>query len=139
MWRPALLALLAAPAAADTVIAAHTLRAQSVIGADDLSSITAAVPGALTDPAQAIGREARVALYAGRPIQPGDIGPPALVDRNQLVSLIFRSGGLNILAEGRALARGGAGDTIRVMNTASHSTVTGVVAPDGTVVVGGAP
>ena len=98
MWRPALLALLAAPAAADTVIAAHTLRAQSVIGADDLSSITAAVPGALTDPAQAIGREARVALYAGRPIQPGDIGPPALVDRNQLVSLIFRSGGLNILA-----------------------------------------
>ena len=68
MWRPALRALLAAPAAADTVIAAHTLRAQSVIGADDLSSITAAVPGALTDPAQAIGREARVALQLARAI-----------------------------------------------------------------------
>ncbi|MBI1217214.1 MAG: flagellar basal body P-ring formation protein FlgA [Rhodobacteraceae bacterium] len=139
MWRATLLVLLAGQAAADTMIAAHTLRAQSVIGAEDLSSIAIAVPGALTDPAEAIGREARVVLYAGRPIQPGDIGPPALVDRNQLVSLIFHSGELNILAEGRALARGGAGDAIRVMNTASHSTVTGVVAPDGTVVVGGAP
>lgn len=139
MWRAVLLVLLAAPATADTVIAAHTLRAQSVIGADDLSSIASAVPGALTDPTEAIGREARVALYAGHPIQPGDIGPPALVDRNQLVSLAFHSGGLNILAEGRALARGGVGDAIRVMNTASHSTVTGIIAPDGTVVVRGTP
>lgn len=137
MRRIALLALLAGPAAADTVIAARTLRAQSVIAADDLSSIAASVPGALTDPADAVGREARVVLYAGRPIQPEDIGPPTLVDRNQLVSLVFRSGGLNILAEGRALARGGAGESIRVMNTTSHSTVTGIVAPDGTVVVGG--
>ena len=35
----------------------------------------------------------------------------------------------------RALARGGGGDRIRVMNIASRSTVSGVIAPDGTVTV----
>ena len=47
---------------------------------------------------------ARVTLYPDRPIRPGDLAPPALVDRNQIVTLEYAAGPLVILTEGRALA-----------------------------------
>lgn len=131
--------LLAAPAAAETVVAARTIRAHSLIGPGDLTTIPEDVPGALADPALVVGQEARVALFAGRPILPTEIGPPALVERNAIVRLAYEAGGLSIAAEGRALDRAGAGDAVRVMNLASRATVTGLVRSDGTVAVGHAP
>ena len=136
MWRAALLVALAGPSSADTLVTTRVLRAQALIAPEDLAVVPGTVAGALSAPDQAIGQEARVTLYPGRPIAADDIGPPAIVERNQIVPLAYRAGGLAILTEGRALARGGAGDTIRVMNLASRSTVTGRVRADGTVVVG---
>jgi flagella basal body P-ring formation protein FlgA len=136
MWRLVLLCLLGLPASAETLVATRNIRAQSVISPDDIGVVNRSTPGALTAAEQALGREARVTLYAGRPIHPGDLGTPAIVDRNQIVPLAFHSGPLAILTEGRALARAGVGDTIRVMNLASRTTVTGRVTADGTVVVG---
>ena len=101
--------------------------------------LLAAIVGALTHPADALGLEARVTIYAGRPVRAGDLGLPAVVERNQIVPISFLSGGLAIKAEGRALARGGVGDVIRVMNLASRTTVSGRIAPDGQVVVGLTP
>lgn len=136
-----LLALLAlpVPVAAETLIATRTIRAHAVLVAGDVAVVAALVPGALSDPAEALGQEARVMLYAGRPIRHGDVGPRASVERNQLVTLVYRAGPLAILTEGRALARGGAGDVIRVMNLSSRSTVTGRILPDGSVGVGPFP
>ncbi|MFA5539025.1 MAG: flagellar basal body P-ring formation chaperone FlgA [Gemmobacter sp.] len=128
--------LLAAPAAADTLVATRTIRAQAVLMPGDIAVVAAGVPGALSDPAQALGQEARVTLYAGRPIRPGDLGPPAMVERNQIVALSYRADGLFIDTEGRALARGGAGEVIRVMNLASRNTVNGRIMPDGRIMVG---
>ena len=143
LGRAALVGLLAAaqaaPAVADTPVAARTIRAHALIGPGDLATTPGEVPGAILDPALIVGQEARVALFAGRPIMPGEIGPPALVERNALVRLAFQAGGLSILAEGRALDRAGAGDLVRVMNLASRATVTGLVLSDGTVAVGHAP
>lgn len=136
MWRAAALISLALPAAADTVVATRTIRAMAVIGPEDVALAPGSVPGTLGEPADALGMEARVTLYAGRPIRAADIGPPAVVERNQIVPLVYQAGPLSILTEGRALARAGIGDTIRVMNLASRSTVSGRVRPDGTVVVG---
>jgi flagella basal body P-ring formation protein FlgA len=62
-----------------------------------------------------------------------------VVERNQIVPISFLSGGLAIKAEGRALARGGVGDVIRVMNLQSRTTVSGQIAPDGQVLVGLTP
>lgn len=132
-------ALAAGPAAADTLVALRAIRAQSLIGPQDVGLVATEVPGALTDPAQALGQEARVTLYPGRPIRPGDIGPPATVERNQIVTLGYQSGGLTILTEGRALDRGGTGDVITVLNLGSRNTVEGRIAPDGRVLVGGVP
>ncbi len=139
MWRVLILLALPSVALADSVVAARTIRAQAVIGPDDVTLAAAAFPGALTDPAEAFGLEARVTLYAGRPVRAGDLGLPAIIARNQIVSISFRTGGLAIQAEGRALARGGVGDVIRVMNLGSRTTVSGRIAPDGQVVVGPNP
>ena len=131
-----LAAVLAAPAFAEAVIATRTIRAQTVLTPADLTRVEADIPGALTDPGSAIGLETRVTLYAGRPVREGDVGPPAVIDRNQIVTLTYLAGGLGIVTEGRALARAGVGDPVRVMNLSSRSTITGRVAPDGTVLVG---
>jgi flagella basal body P-ring formation protein FlgA len=132
----ALMALLPTVAGADSLIATRTIRAQSVLTPADMALVAAEIPGALTDPAAALGKEARVTLYAGRPILAANLGAPAVVDRNQIIALEYTTGTLAILTEGRALARGGVGDVIRVMNLASRTTVTGRIGPDGTVQVG---
>lgn len=136
MLRLVLLLSLAAPVSAESLVATRTIRAKSLIAPEDLTLVSAALPGALTDPAQAVGLEARVSIYAGKPVRAGDLGPPTLVDRNQLVTLIYVSGGLAIATEGRALSRGAEGDEVRVMNLGSRNTVKGRIGPDGAVYVG---
>ncbi len=131
------LALIAGPAMAETLVAARTVRSQAILSRADVDVIAQTIPGSLTHPDEVIGMEARVVLYAGRPIRPGDIGPPAIVERNQIVTLLYRRGGLTIAAEARALGRAGAGDMVRVMNLASRNTVTGLVQMDGSITVGG--
>ncbi len=131
-----MLMLLPLPAYADSLVATRTIPARTVLAAEDIAVVAAEIPGALSDPAAALGQEARVTLYAGRALRAADLGAAAMVERNQKVALIYRMGGLSILTEGRALARGGTGDTIRVMNLASRATVTGTVGPDGSVSVG---
>ncbi|GAB4267503.1 MAG: flagellar basal body P-ring formation chaperone FlgA [Pararhodobacter sp.] len=115
-------------AQADVVVAARTLRAGTEISAGDIALSPDHPPlGAASHPDEVLGQEARVTLYAGRPIPLASLGPPALVDRNQLVTLVFLRGGLEIRAEGRALGRGAEGDGIRVMNLASRTTVSATV------------
>jgi flagella basal body P-ring formation protein FlgA len=134
-----IVACLAGPAAADTVVALRSLQARTVIGAGDvaLSPVTSA--GAATRLEDVIGRETLVAVFKDRPVLVRNAGAPTLVERNQIVPLVFTLGTLVISAEGRALGRGGAGDLIRIMNTASRATVTGMVMPDGSVSVKATP
>ena len=50
--------------------------------------------------------------------------------------MTYVDGPLRIVTEGRALDRAAAGEPVRVMNLASRQTVTGTVAPDGSIEVG---
>jgi flagella basal body P-ring formation protein FlgA len=136
MLRLVVLLILVQPAFAESVVATRTIRAKTLIAPEDLTLVSAELPGALGDPTPAIGQEARVSIYAGKPVKPGDYGPPTLVQRNQLVTLIYSSGGLSIATEGRALDRGSEGEDLRVMNLHSKNTVTGRIGPDGAVYVG---
>lgn len=121
------LCLLAAPLAAEnavrSVVAARTIPAKTLIGADDLLIREVTTLGGVTDPQTIIGQEARVALYAGRPIRRADVGPPAVVERNQIVTLVYARNGLDIRTEGRALDRAGPGDVIQVMNVMSRHSI----------------
>ncbi|MDO6729758.1 flagellar basal body P-ring formation chaperone FlgA [Marinovum sp. 2_MG-2023] len=130
-----IIVLLASQAAGDTLVPSQTLRANTIVTGADLVLRPVDTPGALSDPDQVIGQETRVTLYAGRPIRPGDIGPPALVERNQIVVLQYIANGLSINVDGRSLGRGGVGDRVRVMNLASRTTLFGNVQMDGTIKV----
>ena len=131
----ALLLFAAVPVQADILVPVRTIRAKEIIAASDIASKPADVTGALTHPEQIVGQEARVVLYAGRPIRPGDVGPPAIISRNDLVTLVYLQGGLQIITEGRALGRGAPGEVIRAMNSASRTTITGRIRPDGSIEV----
>lgn len=122
-------------AAADTVVPTRTIRAQQVIGSGDLKLREVEVAGGFSMIEEVAGLEARVALYPGRPVRAGDVGPPAVVERNQLVALVFDRGGLIIRTEGRVLDRAGVGDLVKVMNLTSRATLFGRVLADGTISV----
>lgn len=128
------LLIIAGPAVADTLVAARTLRGQTVIEEMDLA-YGPDQPGALRDASQAVGMETRVNIYEGRPIRASDLQPAAVVARNQIVPLNYIYSGIAIATEARALERGGVGARIRVMNLESRNTVTGTVMPDGSVTV----
>jgi len=123
--------------AAETLVAARTIRSHSLLTAADVTVVRSETDGAFTVAGDVVGLEARVVLYEGRPISASDVGPAAVIDRNQIVTLVFRQGPLTIAAEGRSMARAGVGDQVRVMNLASRSIIGGQVQEDGTVLVSG--
>ncbi|WP_397541805.1 flagellar basal body P-ring formation chaperone FlgA [Roseovarius salis] len=131
----ALLCVLPCAAWADIVVATRTIRAQTIVTPADVAVKPGEVAGAAIHPGEVIGKEARAALYAGRPIRLADVGPPAVIERNEIVPLIFTRGGLHIVTEGRSLSRATAGERVRVMNLSSRSTVSGRVRDDGRVFV----
>ena len=127
--------VLALPVQSDTLVATRLIRAAEILGPGDVAPGAAFVPGAASEALQVVGLEARVAIYPGRPVRLADLGPAAVVDRNEVVSLLFRRGGLTILTEGRALARGAIGDVVTVMNLSSRQSVQGVVRQPGLIEV----
>ena len=129
------LVLLPYSALAETVFAMTSIRPNTIIYPEDVGVRDVTIVGAYGDPARVVGMEARVAIYAGRPIRLDDVGPPAIVLRNEPVTLQFRGAGLQIFAEGRALDRGAVGETVRVMNLASRQTLSGRVLSNGHVEV----
>lgn len=129
----AILLMCAGAAAAETVVPSRTIRANAVIQATDVTLANLEMSNGYSRLLDVVGQEARVALYAGRPILVDDIGPPSVVTRNQIVPIRFEGNGISITTEGRALERGAIGDRIRLMNLTSRATLFGQVMPDGTV------
>jgi len=130
-----ILSLMAAlPARADRVEPVRVIRPQEIIAPEDVILRQGGLTGSVALD-EVIGREARVALYPGRPIRAGDIGTPAVVERNQVVPLIYMHGGLRIETEGRVLSRAGPGEYVRVMNLSSRATVSGRVTASGRIEV----
>lgn len=125
--------------AMESLVATRAIPARTVVQPDDVTVVAAEIPGALSNPEQAVGQATRRIIYPGRPILAADLGPPVMVARNARVRLEFRRGGLAIAAEGRALEEGALGEAIRVMALGSRSVLQGVVAQDGVVLVEGGP
>ena len=121
---------------ADTLVATRTIRAQTILATGDVAVLRNDSPGALAEIKDVVGLETRVTLYEGRPINSGDIGPATIIDRNQIVTVMYKRGGLSISAEGRSLGRGGIGETVRVINLASRNIIAGVISRNGTILVG---
>jgi flagellar basal body P-ring formation protein FlgA len=82
-----------------------------------------------------IGKIAKRTLLPGRGIAALAIGSPNAVANGAQVKLIYRDGDLNIVTSAMALEAGGVGDTIKVRNTDSGLTISGIIQPDGSVSV----
>lgn len=127
--------LMASAVSAESVVPTSAIRPRSVITEDMVAVVKKDLRGGLSALSDVVGMEARVALYPGRAIRAEDIGAPAVIERNQVVQLIYQSAGLEILTDGRAMGRGAVGEVLRVMNLSSRSTVVGTVRPDRSILV----
>lgn len=121
---------------ADFFVAAHPIRAHTILATNDVELVEGDSTGAFDTIEEILGFETKVAIYPGQPILEGQLGPRAIVERNEIVALVFYRNGLTISTVGRALDRGGTGEVIRVMNQSSKNTLFGRVMADGTIEVG---
>lgn len=128
-----LLGLHALPLCADMAVATRNIRPGDVLRDSDVMVIRGEAPDGFAEKTAVVGLEARVALYAGRTILNTQVGRAAMVERNQIIELIYAGDGLSMSTEGRALGRGAEGQRIRVMNLASKTSIFGTIQHDGTV------
>ncbi len=91
--------------------------------------------GVVTDTDQLVGKELRHPARAGQPLRANDVQAPVVVARNSMVTMILRTGGLSLTAQGRAVEDGSQGAVIRVTNTHSNVTVEAKVEGPGVVSV----
>jgi flagellar basal body P-ring formation protein FlgA len=87
------------------------------------------------DPA---GMAARRPLRAGEVLRATDLMKPDVVQRNEMVTLVYEVPGLMLTVRGKALDSGAQGDTISVLNVQSKRTVQGVVSGPGQVTIAAA-
>ncbi len=90
-------------------------------------------PGAMQRVDQVIGQQLRRPVANDMPFNPNDVGPPPVVEKNTLVTLLVESAGLSLTAQGRALENAPAGGAVPVMNLVSRTVVEGVAIGPGRV------
>lgn len=79
------------------------------------------------------GREVKRTVYAGQPITYENTRPVRLVSRNQVVTIKYIRGSLEISTTGRAMGEAAVNETVSVLNLQSRQMVQGVVQADGWV------
>ena len=89
----------------------------------------------LRDAGDLVGKIASRTILPRRLIVPDAVRDAYAIEAGESALVYYRQGALMIAMDAIALSNAGIGDTIRVRNTASGRTVTGIVLPDGTVSV----
>lgn len=115
-----------------------TLVAENVIRAGDpvtVGNTTTENGGTTTGDNPLLGRELKRTVYAGRKITFDNTRPARLVTRNQIVTLKYILGGLEISTTGRAMGEAGENEAITVLNLQSRQIVHGVVQESGWILV----
>ncbi len=117
----------------------HDVATSDVIGPQDLTSIELPAERAsttlITSADDVSGQAARRPLRARQPLYAYDVKKPVIVKKGELVTLVFALPGIELTAAGQALADGGKGDVIAVLNARSRRTIEGRVSGAGTVSV----
>ena len=124
---------------AEAVVLARPLGRNDVIRASDVAierrpkaEVRNSVATALKD---AVGLATRRPLPAGELIRTTDLARPDLIQRNEVVTLVYEAPGLLLTLRGKAVDSGAQGDTISVLNTQSKRTVQGTVTGPGQVTI----
>ena len=115
---------------ASSLVAAEVIRAGDRVSA--ANAVTDAGTAADADESL-LGREVRRTIYAGQSITTDNTRPPMLVKRNQIVTLKYINGALEITTTGRALGEAGLSESVSVLNPDSRQLVQGIVQEGGWV------
>ena len=94
------------------------LRGDVVISADDL-----------------IGMTPRRVMLPGKLIKINELQAPLIVERGDIVTMIFNHGAMTLTSKGKALENGAKGDLVRVANSSSSRTVEALVNAEREVIV----
>tara|TARA_R110002072_G_C7600424_1_gene503985 strand:- start:114 stop:521 length:408 start_codon:yes stop_codon:yes gene_type:complete len=124
------LGVIAAVTDASSLVAAEVIRAGDRISA--ANAVTDSGTAADADESL-LGREVRRTIYAGQSITTDNTRAPMLVKRNQIVTLKYINGALEITTTGRALGEAGLSESVSVLNPDSRQLVQGVVQEGGWV------
>jgi flagella basal body P-ring formation protein FlgA len=122
---------------AELIVPAHDIARGTLITESDVE--TKAVPvlrlneSMVRNLADIVGKEAKRALRAGEVLRLSDLKHPTLVAKGATVTMLFDAPGIALTAIGRALAEGGEGDSIAVLNPTSYRQVVAVITGPGTV------
>ncbi|HEY4265977.1 MAG TPA: flagellar basal body P-ring formation chaperone FlgA [Micropepsaceae bacterium] len=124
----------------ELVVPAHDIARGAVIADGDLTTKSFPVlrmnESFIHNLSDIEGKEAKRALRAGEVLRLSDLKRPALVAKGATVTMVFDAPGMSLTAVGRALAEGGEGDSIAVLNPTSYRQVVAVVTAPGVVRVG---
>lgn len=119
------------------VVATRRMALGEVVGRNDARLVRMrgerVRPGHAQQLEQVVGQELRRPMAAEQGYALVDLGPPSIVQKNALVTLLLESPGISLTAQGRALEAAARGGTVPVMNLASRSIVEGVAVAPGRV------
>jgi len=125
----------------DALSVDHQLERGEVLKASDLVVLKRpkSEGAVVTDIRAAAGMAARHQLHTGQPLHEADLMKPAIVQRNDMVTIIYQVPGVTLTLRGQAQDTGALGDTVNVLNVESKRVVRGVVAGPGRVTVSANP
>lgn len=113
------------------LVTKRTIARGAGLAASDVESQVLRVPGLATHyvatAADLAGRHARRSLPPGTVVSNDELAANSVIRRGQQVTLVAAVGGIEVRANGKALADGGTADRIRVQNLASSRVVEGLV------------
>lgn len=83
-----------------------------------------------------VNQAARRQLRSGQTLRAADLMKPQIVNRDEGVTIVFRSGGITLTMRGKAMNNGAEGDSIPVLNPQSKRVVQATITGPGVVTVG---
>lgn len=98
-----------------------------------ITTANASAEAATPEDAVLFGREVARTIYKGQPIRYENTRAKRLVTRNQIVTVKYISGGLEITTSGRAMSEAAHNETVTVLNLKSKQMVQGIVQAEGWV------
>jgi len=84
---------------------------------------------------QAVGLAATRALRAGQVLRLSDLHKPQVVQRNEVVTIVYEVPGILLTMRGKVLEPGAVGDLVSVLNVQSNRTVQATVSGPGRVTI----
>ncbi len=114
-----------------------------IVGANDIAltpiakrQANASKPGNIDN---LIGKEARQSIRAGTIASASYFVEPNIVQRSDVLTILFRTGNLMLTMRGKALMPGAKGDMITVQNLQTNRIIRGEILQAGVIRVGGTP